>query len=98
MVSPEFARASARLGSKGLRPDDQPNGTTGLFLGSGLRATARIGARWRAGKLTTLDDRPLPNIRDGAFIELEIPAWVSARPPRRSCPRSQPHVMELQLY
>ena len=46
------------------------------FIPDPYSATVRIGARWRAGKLTTLDDRPLPNIRDRAFIELVIPAWA----------------------
>ena len=46
------------------------------FIPDPYSATVRIGARWHAGKLTTLDDRPLPNIRDGAFIELVIPAWA----------------------
>ena len=46
------------------------------FIPDSHSATVRIGARWHAGKLTTLDDRPLPNIRDRAFIELVIPAWA----------------------
>ncbi len=46
------------------------------FIPDSHSATVRISARWHAGKLTTLDDRPLPNIRDGAFIELVIPAWA----------------------
>lgn len=49
-----------------------PNG----FIPDPNSATVRIGARWRAGQLTTLNDQPLPNIRDGAFIELVIPAWA----------------------
>lgn len=39
-------------------------------------ATVRIGARWRCGSLSTLDDRPLPEIQDGTFIELVLPAWA----------------------
>jgi hypothetical protein len=46
------------------------------FIPDPYSATVRIGARWRAGQLTTLNDQPLPNIRDGAFIELVIPAWA----------------------
>jgi hypothetical protein len=53
------------------------------FIPDPYSATVRIGARWRAGKLTTLDDRPLPNIREGSFIELVIPAWAVIDEPDR---------------
>ena len=46
------------------------------FIPDPYSATVRIGARWRAGKLTALNDQPLPSIRDGAFMELVIPAWA----------------------
>jgi hypothetical protein len=32
------------------------------FIPDSHSATVRIGARWRAGKLTALDGQPLPNI------------------------------------
>jgi hypothetical protein len=40
------------------------------------KASVRIGARWRSGKLTTLEGLPLPGIADGAFVELVIPSWA----------------------
>lgn len=41
-----------------------------------FNATVRIGARWRGGCLSALNDQPLPEIRDGTLIELILPAWA----------------------
>lgn len=46
------------------------------FIPDPYSATVRIGARWRAGSLSALDGRPLPNIQDGTLIELVLPAWA----------------------
>jgi hypothetical protein len=46
------------------------------FIPDSNSATVRIGARWCNGGLTSLDEQPLPNIQEGTFIELVIPAWA----------------------
>jgi hypothetical protein len=54
-----------------------------------LSATVHIGARWRAGSLSALDGRPLPEIQDGTLIELILPAWAVTNDKEREELRSR---------
>ena len=43
------------------------------FIPDPSSATVRIGARWHGGQFVSLDDQPLPEIREGTMIELVMP-------------------------